>query len=69
MAVPLTQTSIDISNAVNLRLSELGHALSPSHKAALLADIIAVINADAINVVAHALTDSVNYQAPGHNKF
>ena len=65
----LTQTGMDISNAVNLRLQELGYALPASHKAALAADIMAVINADAVNVVAHAAIDVVSSQAPPHKKF
>jgi hypothetical protein len=64
----LTGTSQDIANAINLRLSELGHALSPSHKAAILADVIAVINTDAANVIADAAAD-VNYKPPPHVKF
>jgi hypothetical protein len=65
----LTATSQDIANAVFLRLQELGHVLSPSHQAAVLADIIATINTDAANVVADMAVDVVKFKPPPHNKF
>lgn len=67
MASPLSQTGQDIATAVLLRLGELGHALSPSHQAAVVGDIMAAINAAAVNVVAHAALDVVNYKPPPHN--
>lgn len=65
----LTGTSQDIYNALNTRLLELGHALSPSHLWALTTDVIATIQQDTANVVAHAATDSALYKPPAHNKF
>lgn len=65
----LTQTSQDIANAVFLRLQELGHALSPSHQAAILADIIAAANADAAGIVADMAVDVVKFKSPPHTKF
>lgn len=65
----LQSTNQDIYNALSLRLSELGHALSPSHLWALVTDVVAVIQADNANVVAHAATDSGLFKPPQHNKF
>ena len=69
MAVPLSTTGVAVKTAVSLRLNELGHALSPSHIAALTADIMAIINTNAATVVADAATDVTGYQAPAHGKF
>jgi hypothetical protein len=69
MASPYTQTAQDISAAVNLRLLELGHNLSPSHQTAILYDIIAVLQTDNATIVADAATDSVKYKPPPHTKF
>ena len=69
MASPLSQTGQDIQAAIVLRLNELGHNLSPSHIAALVADIIAVCVADNANVAAHTVTDGASYKPPAHIKF
>ena len=69
MAVPLSTTGQAIQASLNLRLVELGHALSPSHIAALTADIMVVINANAGTVVTDAAADVTGYQAPPHKKF
>lgn len=69
MAVPLSTTGAAIQAAVTLRLNELGHALSPSHLAALVADIMSIVNTNAGTVVADGGTDVVSYKAPPHNKF
>lgn len=69
MAAPLSTTGQAIQTAVTLRLNELNHALSPSHIGALVADIMATINANAGTVVADAAADVTGYQAPAHKKF
>jgi hypothetical protein len=69
MAVPLSTTGIAVKAAISLRLNELGHALSASHIAAMVADIMAVINTNAGTVVADAAADVTGYQAPAHGKF
>jgi len=69
MAVPLSTTGAAIQAALSLRLLELGHALSPSHIAAVTADVMAIVNANAGTVIADGGTDVVSYKAPPHNKF
>lgn len=69
MAVPLSTTGAAIQAAVILRLNELGHALSPSHIAALVADILAITNTNSGTAVADVAVDVVSYKAPPHNKF
>jgi len=69
MAVPLSTTGVAVKAAITLRLVELGHALSPSHIAALTADIMTTINANSGTVVADAAMDTLGYQPPAHGKF
>jgi hypothetical protein len=69
MASPLSTTGQAIQTAVNLRMIELGHNLGQSHTAALVGDIMAVINTNAATVVADAALDVVGYQPPTHRKF
>lgn len=69
MAAPLSTTGQAVSAALSLRLVELGHALSPSHLASLVADVMAVINANSGTVVADSAADATAYKAPAHGKF
>ena len=69
MASPLSTTGQAVQTAITLRLVELNHALSPSHIAAIVADVMAAINSNAGTVVADAALDAVGYQAPRHGKF
>lgn len=69
MAAPLSTTGQAVQAAVILRLNELGHALSPSHIAALVADIMAITNANSGTVVADSSTDAKNYPPPPHGRF
>lgn len=69
MATPLSTTGQGVQAALQLRLLELGHNLSPSHLAALTADVMAVVNTNNATAVADSATDSVSYKAPPHNRF
>lgn len=69
MAAPLSTTGQAIQATLILRLVELGHALSPSHIGALVADVMMTINNNAGTVVADAALDATGYKAPSHGKF
>jgi len=65
-----TQTTQDLTAALTTRLNELGHAMSPSHVQALVADILNVCGVtDNANVASHTATDTALLEAPAHNKF
>jgi hypothetical protein len=63
------QTTIDLSNAISLRLNELGFAMSKSHILALVADIIQICVNDSVNVVGHTATDNAILKPPPHTRF
>jgi len=66
--VAISATTADLTTAITLRLTELGHNLSPSHVQALIADILQVLVTDSANIVAHSAADNPQLKPPPRTK-